>query len=122
MIVINSETGETLDVITRYKESSDDTVMMYSRTVVEKVIKDGMAVMITDTFAQEEVDLSESLRLMKIGSVLCVPLISKKKVHGVIYIDSVGKPFGFRKEDLDLISALSVPAALAIENALLTSN
>lgn len=121
IIVISSETGDTLDVITRFKESSEDTVMMYSRTVVEKVIKEGKAVMITDTFAQEEVDLSESLRLMRIGSVLCVPLISKNKVHGVIYIDSVEKPFGFRKEDLDLITAISTPAALSIENALLSS-
>ena len=79
IIVINSETGDTLDVITRYKKISGETVMMYSRRVVEKVIKDGAAVMITDTFAQDEVALSESLRLMKIGSVLCVPLISKKK-------------------------------------------
>jgi hypothetical protein len=35
----------------------------------------------------------------------------------VIYVDSVKKPHGFRKEDLDLLTALSSPAALAVENA-----
>jgi GAF domain-containing protein len=49
-------------------------------------------------------------------------LISKNRVRGVIYLDSVNKPHGFRKEDLSLLTALSSPAALAVENALLYSN
>ena len=65
------------------------------------------------------VNLSESMQLMKIKSVMCVPLISRSTVRGVIYVDSVSKPHGFRKEDLSLLTALSIPAAYAIENALL---
>ena len=41
--------------------------------------------------------------------------------HGVLYVDSIKKPHGFRKEDLDLLTALSSPAALAIENSVLSS-
>jgi len=54
--------------------------------------------------------------------VMCVPLMSKSKIRGAIYVDSVSKPYGFRKEDLSLLSALSSPAAIAIENATLYSN
>jgi PAS domain-containing protein len=57
--------------------------------------------------------------LMRIKSVMCVPLISKTDVHGVIYVHSTSVPHGFSKSDLQLLSALSSPAALAIENALL---
>ena len=53
---------------------------------------------------------------------MCVPLISRSKVRWVIYLDSVNKPNGFRKEDLSLLTSLSGPAALAVENALLFSN
>jgi signal transduction histidine kinase/ActR/RegA family two-component response regulator len=62
------------------------------------------------------------MEIMKIKSVMCVPLISKSKIRGAIYVDSVSKPYGFRKEDLSLLSALSSPAAIAIENATLYSN
>ena len=60
--------------------------------------------------------------LVGVKSVMCVPLISRSQIRGVIYVDSVDKPYGFRDEDLYLITALSSPAAIAIENALLYSN
>jgi signal transduction histidine kinase len=62
------------------------------------------------------------MEIMKIKSVMCVPLISKSKIRGAIYVDSVSKPYGFRKEDLSLLSTLSSPAAIAIENATLYSH
>jgi GAF domain-containing protein len=65
-------------------------------------------------------DLPETLKLLNIKSVMCVPLISGSKLWGVLYADSVTKPYGFRGEDLHLLSALSSPVAMAIENALFT--
>ena len=59
---------------------------------------------------------------MGVKSLMCVPLISKSQLWGVIYVDSVDKAYGFREEDLDLITALSSPIALAIENAHLYSS
>jgi PAS domain S-box-containing protein len=56
---------------------------------------------------------------MQIKSVMCVPLISKSQIHGVIYVHSTSALQGFRKDDLFLLTALGIPAALAIENALL---
>jgi len=60
--------------------------------------------------------LDESLPLST-KSILCVPLISKGKVLGVIeLINKVGgEPF--ERNDLDLLSALADFAAIAIENA-----
>ena len=58
---------------------------------------------------------------MKIGSVMCVPLVSKSQLWGAIYVDSVDKAYGFRKDDLDLLTALSSPVVLCIENAFLHS-
>jgi GAF domain-containing protein len=74
-----------------------------------------------DTFSEDKVDLSESMEIMKVRSVMCVPLISRSQVKGAIYVDSLNRPYGFRKEDLSLLTALSVPAAFAIENASLHS-
>ena len=72
-----------------------------------------------DTLNENRANLSESMEIMNVRSVMRVPLISRSKVKGVVYVDSVNQPYGFRKEDLSLLTALSIPAAFAIENALL---
>ncbi|MBW1855849.1 MAG: response regulator [Deltaproteobacteria bacterium] len=97
-------------------------MMMYSQSIVRRVVEEGKAVILSDILGEDEIERSKSMELMKVRSVMCVPLISKAKVWGVIYVDSVNRPFGFRKEDLSLLTTLSGPAAVAIENALLYSN
>jgi len=79
-------------------------------------------VIMSDTFSEDEADRSASMELMRVRSVMCVPLISRSQMRGVIYVDSVNKPHGFRNEDLSLLTALSSSAAIAIENALLYAN
>jgi hypothetical protein len=119
IILINDETGEVKQVIIRNKEGLADNSMRYSEAVVERVLETGKAVMIPDAQAEDASELADTLELAEIGSVMCVPLISKSEVRGVIYVDSLQKPYGFRREDLSLLTALSSPAAIAIENALL---
>jgi pSer/pThr/pTyr-binding forkhead associated (FHA) protein len=119
IILVNSDTGETKKVIIRNKEGLTDNRMRYSEAVVERVLETGKPVMIPDAQAEDVSEVAETLELVEIGSVMCVPLISKAEIRGVIYVDSLQKPYGFRREDLSLLTALSSPAAIAIENALL---
>jgi signal transduction histidine kinase len=122
VILINHETREILEVISRAKKSKDDATMMYSKSIVDRVIQQGNPIIMSDTSKTEDGERSDSMELMKIRSVMCVPLVSKSQMRGVIYVDSIKKAFGFRKEDLALLTALSSPAAIAIENALLYSD
>lgn len=121
IILVDSDSGEILDVISRSADKGEKGARMYSRSIVEKAIIERNAVIMSDTQTEKESDRSESMEMMRVRSVMCVPLISKSEIRGVLYVDSVNKPFGFRKEDLALLSALSGPAAVAIENALLYS-
>ena len=117
IILIDKETGEISEVITKFKSHINGSDMRYSPDVVDQVIEDGKAVIVLDSSAEDEDDLSATLKILKIGSVMCVPLIIRSKIRGVIYVDSIEKPHGFRKEDLSLFKALSSRAAIAIENA-----
>ncbi|MEW6664623.1 MAG: PAS domain S-box protein [Thermodesulfobacteriota bacterium] len=90
----------------------------YSRTVVHRVIHEGTAVMMSDTSLEAECDLSESIKIMQMKSIMCVPLMAQDRVLGALYVHSTGVTDAFRKDDLFLFTALSGPAALAIENAL----
>lgn len=121
-ILIDTETGEISGLIPILKKSTGDSLKVYSRTIVNRVIQERKPVIMLDTNQEDKADLSESIAIMKIRSVMCVPLISRSKIRGVIYVDSISKPHGFRREDLSLLTALSIPAAYAIENATLVSS
>jgi 3',5'-cyclic-nucleotide phosphodiesterase len=120
-ILVDDETGEISESISIFKKRKDDNTDTYSRKIVDRVIREGKAVIMSNTLMEDEANLSESMKLMKIKSVMCVPLISRSKIRGVLYIDSINKPYGFRRGDLFLLTALGSSAAIAIENASLYS-
>jgi signal transduction histidine kinase len=124
IILVDSETGKIRDVISRSKGrgSKEYGTGIYSKTVVKKVVGQGKPVMMSNVVAEDNKDQSDSMADMRIQSLMCVPLMTRSKIQGVIYVDSVSKPYGFRKEDLAVLTALSSPAAIAIENAMLYSN
>jgi signal transduction histidine kinase/CheY-like chemotaxis protein len=122
ILLYEASTGDLSEIIARSRNQDKDVTIDYSRTIVNRVIRDGKPVSMSDTSREEEVDLSDSMKALKIRSVMCVPLISRSKVRGAIYVDSLSIPHGFRKEDLYLLMGLGTPAAIAIENALLYAN
>jgi FHA domain/GAF domain len=118
VVLVDGETGEISEVISILK-STKECSKPFSRTIVDRVLKEGKPISIVDTGSEGKENLSESIQSMEIRSVMCVPLKSESAVIGAIYVDSLKKPHGFRKEDLDLLSALSNPAALAIQKSLI---
>jgi len=122
ILLYEESTGDLSEIIARSKSEDRDVTIDYSRTIVNRVIRDGKPVSMSDTSEEEDVDLSDSMKALKIRSVMCVPLISRSKVRGAIYVDSLSIPHGFRKEDLHLLMSIGTPAAIAIENALLYAN
>lgn len=119
ILFIEDGSGEHSElVISRSRKLGDDPFNRYSRLVVDKVIKNREPIMILDVRETKEVELSDTLKLLKIGSVMCSPLISGSNIRGVLYADSFEKPYGFRKEDLALLTELTNLAAIAIDDAL----
>jgi signal transduction histidine kinase/FixJ family two-component response regulator len=121
VILADEETGRIRDVIWRVKPESVKACgeRVYSRSVVERVMKEAKAVIMSNIPAEPREKRSESMELMQIKSLMCLPLVSKSMIRGAIYVDSIHRPYGFRKEDLSLMTALCTPAAIAIENAML---
>lgn len=119
IVLLDLDTGEISEVVSRVREGVEKGAERYCQDLVEQVIEEGKGVMLRDSVAEGVSEIPEPLRSLRIRSVLCVPLISKSRVRGVLYADSVTSANGFRREDLSLFKALSIPAANAIENALL---
>lgn len=112
-------TVEPKKIYSRSRRGDNDNRKRYSKTIVNRVISEGKAIIMADTSRENEENLSKSIEAMRIKSIMAVPLISKSEVHGAIYVHSVNVPHGFRSDDLFMLTALSSPASLAIENALL---
>lgn len=88
--------------------------------IIDRVLEKKGPVRMSNTAYEELGDLKESVETLKIGSVLCVPVISNSVIRGALYVDSIGDPYGFRKEDLLLLNSLSGSIAVAFEKAMLT--
>ena len=119
-ILVHPESEKILSVISKTSRSDPDRVSVYCPDVISRVIKDKKSHAISNIDTENGVDNIDTLRTLKIQSVLCVPLISHSKIMGVIYIDSQGKPFGFSKEDISLFEDICQQTALFLVQALWT--
>jgi two-component system, NtrC family, sensor kinase len=119
IILLDPEKGKIKEVIYRMREGVDD--QRFSTEVLQHVIQLKEGFMISDADTEEGEDVPDTLKLLNIKSVMCVPLMNRSKLMGALYVDSLTKPYGFRGEDLHLLGAVSSPLAMAIENAQLPS-
>ncbi len=108
-------------VLSRTRSGQKDVVSSYSRKILEKTLKSGKSLRMSNTKYESESELSKSIGTLSIKSLMCVPMMSNNRVRGAIYVDSLTRPYAFRKEDLMLLHGLSAPVAVAIENMLLAS-
>jgi phosphoserine phosphatase RsbU/P len=116
-ILFDEGKNEKRDVVSRSKEDFEQSKTGFSDVVIDRVIEEGKAVRMSNTDYEAPSAVSENESTLEIGSLLCVPLISHEKTYGVLYVDSLSGPYGFRKDDLLFLNAMSGPLALAIENA-----
>ncbi|MBW2063324.1 MAG: FHA domain-containing protein [Deltaproteobacteria bacterium] len=123
IILIDPKTKAFQKVKTRMKESSSsERPTAYNVDVIDTVISRGQGILFPDPDAkstEEEESFEETLKLSNIESVICVPIIIDSQIRGIIYMDSLEEPYGFRKQDFTLFEDLAGLAALSIDSALL---
>jgi len=88
-----------------------------SRTIVQQVAAEGKAIATTNAQADPRFAAQESVVAYALRSILCVPLIVRDQVTGVIYADNRIRTGLFGDKERDLLAAFATQAALAIENA-----
>src|SRR5215217_3678704 len=93
-----------------------DEAVNVSRTIVQQVLRDGVALLANDA-PSETALVTDSLIAARTHSVMCVPLILFERKLGVIYLDSTTIHDHFNRDHLQLVTAISGIAAVAIENA-----
>jgi len=89
-----------------------------SEKVIEAATESGNAICITQLLTSD-VDEEKEDSIPRIISILCVPLKSKDKVLGVIYLDDAKTDSYFSPDDASLLTSLGERVGVALENNLL---
>jgi adenylate cyclase len=120
----HSTSGEMVIRIARNweQESINQNEFAISRTIVGRVIDSGEAVVTTNAQEDPRFGGHESIIAFNLRSILCVPLLAKSKLIGVIYTDNRIRTGIFTESDRDLLLGFANQAAVAIENARLFSS
>jgi signal transduction histidine kinase/pSer/pThr/pTyr-binding forkhead associated (FHA) protein len=116
--MLRSETTGSLEVrAVRYRDQNpDECVIPVSRPVIDRVVKDQVAVVSGNVAADSRFKDSESIVIQNIESFICVPLVNGKKVIGAIHIDTKDYENPFVQNDMEFTAAVSNELALSIEN------
>ncbi|HME80663.1 MAG TPA: adenylate/guanylate cyclase domain-containing protein [Candidatus Eremiobacteraceae bacterium] len=88
-----------------------------SRSIIERVFKEGAPLVTTDAQNDPEVNASPSIRSLHIRSINCVPIVGKGGTIGVIYVDSRIRTDSLFQHDPELLATIADQAAVAIDNA-----
>jgi adenylate cyclase len=99
------------------QRTTGDGSAPYSRTIVDMVVREKVAVLTSDAQTDERFEAGMSIRIQQIRSAMCAPLWNRDSVIGVIHVDSPLHVGTFTEKDLDLLTALANFAAVAIERA-----
>jgi adenylate cyclase len=88
-----------------------------SKTVIEQVVRTGQAVVSTDASLDARFKGQQSVILQNLRSIIAVPLVTKGRVIGAVYVDNPYRAGIFEEKDKEFLQAISDLAAIAIDNA-----
>ena len=124
LMLKDDSTGDLIVKVARNMESEmkDQRLHTISTSITSKVATEKKPVLTTDAKSDERFSQQASVMGFGLRSLLCVPLMIKEKVLGVIYIDNRMLAGAFNERSVELLMSFSSQAAIAIENAKLYSN
>lgn len=103
------------------QETLTSTEFKFSRTIANKVLDSGEALVTTNAAEDPRFSGQTSIVSQSIRSIMATPLFARGNVIGVTYVDSRALSGLFSEDDLNTLDALSGQAAVAIDNAILFS-
>ena len=113
MIGMLEESGE---VTPRVSRSCSREQIRISRSIVHKALTSESAILVEDTGASDYAHAA-SINALTIQSAMCVPLYHNGTAQGVIYVETHEESNAFTREHLEVVSALALFSAVAIQQA-----
>jgi transcriptional regulator with GAF, ATPase, and Fis domain len=103
------------------KENIADAVSQLSDAIIAKVVRQKKPVIISDAMHDTEFSSSMSVMNLRLSSVMCVPLLERGNMLGIIYVGNDSVVNLFEEQRLQVLSVFAAQASLIIRNALLVN-
>jgi transcriptional regulator with GAF, ATPase, and Fis domain len=113
--------GENLDVkVARNlnRENIADAVTQLSDSIIAKVVRSRKPVIVSDAMSDDEFAGAKSVMHLKVSSVICVPLLDRGRLLGIIYVGNDAIRDLFQEQTLRVLTVFASQAALIVANAL----
>jgi len=115
VILVDPIKNKITDVVYRHKKPTTQKQDIFCKPLVKHVLLKKKPLVISNVKAEKNDELIDTLKLMRIESVMCIPLIACAELMGAMYVDSQERPYGFSNEDLSLFVDISQRIALAYQ-------
>jgi len=114
---LDNEDFDPLIVKHREKSKKGKKEIKASRTIIDRVVKDKVALLTIDALDDSRLGATESLILQNIRSAMCVPLWKRDEIIGVIQLNSIRLDNRFGEDDLELLKTIGCQMAMLLEQA-----
>ncbi len=116
VVLKDNDTGKFIPRATKHRREDDEDQIRISRTIIEKVTREKTALISDD--AAKDFGNAVSIVDFEIHSMMCVPLLGTTgDVLGVMQVDTHNILNRFGQDDLELMAAVAMVAAVSVENA-----
>ncbi|HTR50925.1 MAG TPA: sigma 54-interacting transcriptional regulator [Kofleriaceae bacterium] len=116
--------GDSLDIkVARNvkRENIADAISQLSDSIIAKVVRSRRPVIISDAMNDDEFASAKSVMHLKVSSVICVPLLDRGRLLGLIYVGNDSIRDLFQEQTLRVLTVFASQAALIVANALLVN-
>jgi transcriptional regulator with GAF, ATPase, and Fis domain len=103
------------------KENIADAVSQLSDAIIAKVVRSKKALIISDAMNDTEFAASMSVMNLRLSSVMCVPLLERGNMLGIIYVGNDSVVNLFEEQRLQVLQVFAAQASLIIRNALMVN-
>jgi two-component system NtrC family sensor kinase len=127
IFVRDEATGEMLPDVVRYRNpahagTGNGQAIIASRTIMRHVVDSRTGVLCSNAVADTRFQSGKSVQNLGMRSVICVPIVAREQVLGIIHLDCPVTRHTYSEQELRLVTAIGYQTGLAIENARLVQS
>jgi sigma-B regulation protein RsbU (phosphoserine phosphatase) len=116
LIVLKTQRGDPELPITRNVQTDETGAFKVSRTLINRALVHGERAIVNNPATDLVGNLTESLVRFPICSCLCVPILNRNEILGVIYGDRVTQGTTYQPGDVDFLAAIAQQVGVGIAN------
>ncbi|MCG3174049.1 MAG: hypothetical protein GMKNLPBB_02269 [Myxococcota bacterium] len=115
LLNVDEKTGTVLSPAVVVLNPFEPGVVSMSSTIASRCINERSAILVRDLRFDPSMQDAQSVISQGINTAMCVPLLARGGVRGILYVDRRAGKANFDEDDMDLLIAVSHQLAMALE-------